>query len=213
MDKNLKWVNEQKIIRTIEALEKNNMNGYLVENEEELIDKIKEIVSEGSMVACGGSMSLFETGVINHLRSNRYKFLDRYKEGLTKEELVKIYKEAFLADAYFSSSNAITEDGQLYNVDGNGNRVAALLYGPEKVIIICGVNKIVPTLEDAIKRNETVSAPANAKRLNKNTPCIKVGYCMNCNSKERICSEYTVIKRQSIKGRIHVIFLNKEIGY
>ncbi len=213
MDKNLKWVNEQKIIRTIESLEKNNMNGYLVENEEELIDKIKEIVSEGSMVACGGSMSLFETGVINHLRSNRYKFLDRYKEGLTKEELVKIYKEAFLADAYFSSSNAITEDGQLYNVDGNGNRVAALLYGPEKVIIICGVNKIVPTLEDAIKRNETVSAPANAKRLNKNTPCIKVGYCMNCNSKERICSEYTVIKRQSIKGRIHVIFLNKEIGY
>lgn len=213
MDKNLKWVNEQKIIRTIKALEKNNMNGYLVENEEELIDKIKEIVSEGSMVACGGSMSLFETGVINHLRSNRYKFLDRYKEGLTKEELVKIYKEAFFADAYFSSSNAITEDGQLYNVDGNGNRVAALLYGPEKVIIICGVNKIVPTLEDAIKRNETVSAPANAKRLNKNTPCTKVGYCMNCNSKERICSEYTVIKRQSIKERIHVIFLNKEIGY
>ena len=213
MDKNLKWVNEQKIIRTIEALEKNNMNGYLVENEEELIDKIKEIVSEGSMVACGGSMSLFETGVINHLRSNRYKFLDRYKEGLIKEELVKIYKEAFFADAYFSSSNAITEDGQLYNVDGNGNRVAALLYGPEKVIIICGVNKIVPTLEDAIKRNETISAPANAKRLNKNTPCTKVGYCMNCNSKERICSEYTVIKRQSIKERIHVIFLNKDIGY
>ena len=213
MDKNLKWVNEQKIIRTIEALEKNNMNGYLVENEEELIDKIKEIVSEGSMVACGGSMSLFETGVIDHLRSDRYKFLDRYKEGLTKEEIVKIYKEAFFADAYFSSSNAITEDGQLYNVDGNGNRVAALLYGPEKVIIICGVNKIVATLEDAIKRNEAVSAPANAKRLNKNTPCTKVGYCMNCNSKERICSEYTVIKRQSIKGRIHVIFLNKEIGY
>lgn len=213
MDKNLKWVNEQKIIRTIKALEKNNMNGYLVENEEELIDKIKEIVSEGSMVACGGSMSLFETGVINHLRSNRYRFLDRYKEGLTKEELVKIYKEAFFADAYFSSSNAITEDGQLYNVDGNGNRVAALLYGPEKVIIICGINKIVPTLEDAIKRNETISAPANAKRLNKNTPCTKVGYCMNCNSKERICSEYTVIKRQGIKERIHVIFLNKDIGY
>ena len=213
MDENLKWVNEQKIIRTIEALEKNNMNGYLVEDEEELIDKIKEIVSEGSMVACGGSMSLFETGVIDHLRSDRYKFLDRYKEGLTKEEVVKIYKEAFFADAYFSSSNAITEDGQLYNVDGNGNRVAALLYGPEKVIIICGVNKIVATLEDAIKRNKAVSAPANAKRLNKNTPCTKVGYCMNCNSKERICSEYTVIKRQSIKGRIHVIFLNKEIGY
>lgn len=213
MDKNLKWVNEEKIIRTIKALEENNISGYFVKDEEELIDKIKEIVKEGATVACGGSMSLFETGVIDHLRSDRYNFLDRYKDGLTKEEITKIYKEAFFADAYFSSSNAITEDGQLYNVDGNGNRVAALLYGPEKVIIVCGVNKIVPTLEDAIKRNERISAPTNAKRLNKNTPCTKVGYCMNCKSNERICSEYTVIKRQSKIGRIHVIFLNKDIGY
>lgn len=213
MDKNLEWLNEQKIKRTIEALEKNNMSGYLVGDEKELLEKIEEIVVEGSTVACGGSMSLFETGVMDHLRSGKYKFLDRYKEGLTKEEVVRIFKESFLADAYFSSSNAITEDGQLYNVDGNGNRVAALLYGPEKVVIVCGVNKIVPTLEDAIKRNEIISAPANAKRLNKNTPCTKVGYCMNCNSNERICSEYTVIKRQGRKGRIHVIFLNKEIGY
>ena len=213
MDKNLKWVNEQKIIRTIEALEKNNMNGYLVENEEELIDKIKEIVSEGSMVACGGSISLFETGVIDHLRSDRYKFLDRYKEGLTKEEIVKIYKEAFFADAYFSSSNAITEDGQLYNVDGNGNRVAAMLYGPDKVIIVAGYNKIVENLSEAIQRNRRISAPANAKRLNKKTPCAKIGNCMDCKSPEKICREYTLIRSQSNSNRIHVIFLNEELGY
>lgn len=213
MDQNITWVNEQKILRTIKALEGNNMNGYLVKDKIELIDKIKEIVKDGARVACGGSMSLFETGVIDHLRSDRYTFLDRYKEGLSKEELVRIYKETFLCDAYFSSSNAVTESGELYNVDGNGNRVAALLYGPEVVVLICGVNKIVTNLEEAIIRNRKISAPANAKRLNKNTPCTKVGYCMDCNSGERICSEYTLIKRQMRKGRIHVIFLNEEIGY
>ena len=118
MDNNLKWVNEQKILRTIEALNKNNMNGYLVNTNEELIEKIKELVKENSTVACGGSMSLFETGVIDHLRSGRYKFLDRYEEGLSKEEINNIFKESFFSDAYFASSNAVTEDGKLYNVDG-----------------------------------------------------------------------------------------------
>lgn len=213
MDNNVKWSNEKRIYRTIEALEKNNMNGYLVRDQEELLDKIMEIVPEGSLVTCGGSMTLFETNVIDHLRSGRYKFLDRYKEGLSQEDIVKIYKGAFTADAYFSSSNAITEMGEIYNVDGNGNRVAAMLYGPEKVIIVCGVNKIVADLEEAINRNKRLSAPRNAMRLNRKTPCKEVGYCMNCNSPERICNEYTLIRKQGRKDRIHVIFLNEEIGY
>ncbi|MBE6053904.1 MAG: lactate utilization protein [Clostridium sartagoforme] len=213
MDKNLKWVNEQRILRTIEELNKNNMNGYLVNTNEELIEKIKELVEENSTVACGGSMSLFETGVIDHLRSGRYKFLDRYEEGLSKEEVTRIFKESFFADAYFASSNAVTEDGKLYNVDGNGNRVAAMLFGPEKVILIVGVNKIVKNIDEAIKRNREISAPANAKRLNKITPCTKVGYCMDCKGKDTICREFTVISSQGNKERIHVIFMNEEIGY
>ena len=201
MDSNLKWVNEQKINRTIEALNNNNMNGYLVNTKEELIEKINEIVKEGSVVSCGGSMSLFEYGVIDYLRSGRYEFLDRYKEGLTSEEITRIFKESFLADAYFASSNAVTEDGKLYNVDGNGNRVAAMLYGPDKVI------------DEAIKRNREICAPANAKRLNKKTPCAKVGYCMDCKSNEKICREFTVIASQGKKDRMHVIFINENIGY
>ncbi len=118
MDNNLKWVNEQKVLRTIESLNKNNMNGYLVNTNEELIEKIKELVGEGATVSCGGSVSLFETGVMDHLRSGRYKFLDRYEEGLSKEEITNIFKESFFADTYFASSNAVTEDGKLYNVDG-----------------------------------------------------------------------------------------------
>lgn len=213
MDKNVIWSNEIKINRTIESLKKNNMNGYYAKNREELIKLIETIVKTGSKVSCGGSMTLFETGVIDHLRCGRYEFLDRYKEGLTKEEVVDIYKKAFFADAYFVSSNAVTEKGELYNVDGNGNRVAAMLYGPDKVIVICGVNKIVKDVHEAIKRNRECAAPINAKRLSRKTPCTKVGYCMDCNSPERICNEYTLIKRQNNPERIHVIFLNENIGY
>ncbi|MGG7059210.1 lactate utilization protein [Clostridium tertium] len=213
MDSNLKWINEQRILRTIEALNKNNMNGYLVNTKEELIEKIRELVKENSTVACGGSMSLFETGVIDHLRSERYNFLDRYKEGLSREELTRLFKESFFVDAYFASSNAVTEDGKLYNVDGNGNRVAAILFGPEKVILVVGVNKIVKNIDEAVIRNREVSAPANAKRLNKMTPCAKVGYCMDCKSNDKICREFTVISSQSNKDRIHVIFMNEDIGY
>ena len=207
------WSNETKIERTIDALEKNNMNGFYAKTREDLINKITELVDEGSMVTCGGSETLFKTGVIDHLRSGRYDFLDRYKQGITQEEVTNIFKQAFLSDAYFVSSNAITEDGFIYNVDGNGNRAAAILYGPEKVIIICGVNKIVKDIDEAIKRNRALAAPMNAKRLNKKTPCTKVGYCMDCKSPERICNEYTLIKRQRSKDRIHVIFLNENLGF
>ncbi|MBU3109205.1 lactate utilization protein [Clostridium gasigenes] len=213
MDKNIQWVNEKRAERVIDSLQKNNMNGYLVKSREELIEKIEEIVKEGSLVGCGGSMTLFETGIMDHLRSGRYEFLDRYKEGLVQEDVKKIYRATFSADAYFSSTNAITEQGELYNVDGNGNRVAAMLYGPDKVIVVAGINKIVKNVEEAIERNKNIAAPANAKRLNKQTPCAKVGYCMDCQSDERICCEYTLIRKQNRRDRIYVIFINEEMGY
>ena len=207
------WLRELRINKVIKALEKNNMNGYLVSSKEELIKKIEELTKENDVVACGGSMTLFETGVIEHLRGERYKFLDRYKEGLDTWDIKKIYREAFFSDVYFTSTNAITENGEIYNVDGNGNRVAAMLYGPEKVIIVAGYNKIVKNLSEAIERNKNIAAPINAKRLNKKTPCVKTGYCMECKSSEKICREYTLIKSQNNSNRIHVIFLNEDYGY
>lgn len=204
---------EERIKNVMIKLEKNNMEGYYVEDEKELINTISKIVKEGETVAVGGSTTLSETGVIDYLRSGKYNFLDRYKDGLTGAEIKAIFKKSFFADTYFTSSNAITEAGELYNVDGNGNRVAAMLFGPEKVIVVAGVNKVVKDVEEAIERNKKISAPLNAKRLNKKTPCAKLGYCINCNSEERICNEYTLIKRQGQKGRIKVIFVNKEVGY
>lgn len=213
MDVNVQWVNNKKIERTINALENNNMNGYLVGSKGELIAKINELVEENSLIGCGGSQTLFQTGVIDYLRSGKYEFLDRYIAGLTPDEIKDIYRKSFCADAYFTSTNAITENGEIYNVDGNGNRVAAMLYGPDKVIIVCGVNKIVKDVNEAIKRNELLAAPANAKRLDTKTPCKSTGYCMDCKSDDRICCEYTLIKKQRTKNRIHVIILNKSFGY
>ena len=158
-------------------------------------------------------MSLFETKVIDYLRNEKYKFLDRYKPGITPQEMKEIYRKSFFADAYFASTNAVTENGELYNVDGNGNRIAAMLYGPDKVILIVGVNKIVKDVQEAIDRNKYVCAPANAKRLSTKTPCQTTGVCMDCSSPERICCEYTLIKKQRTAGRMHVIFMNENIGY
>ncbi len=213
MDKNIAWVNEQRIKRTIKALEKNNMEGYLVENKEQLLEKIQDIAEEGSLVACGGSVTLFKTGVIDFLRTGKYDFLDRYKENLNANDLKEIFRKSFFSDVYFTSSNAITENGELYNVDGTGNRVAAMLYGPDKVIVIAGVNKIVKNVDEAINRNKEIAAPANAKRIGTKTPCASTGTCMDCYSPERICCEYTLIKRQRVSQRIHVIFLNEDFGY
>lgn len=213
MNENIKWVNEKKIEKTINNLKKNNINGYYVKDNDELINLIKDIAKEGEVVSVGGSMSLFESKVIELLRSGRYEFLDRYKKDLTQEDIKEIYRKSFFADAYFASANAITEDGKIFNVDGNGNRVAAILYGPDKVVLIVGVNKIVKNIEQAVSRNRAISGPANAKRLNLSTPCVKTGQCMECNSEDRICCEYTVIKRQRNPKRMHVIFINDTLGF
>ena len=213
MDKNLKFVYEQRVKRTMENLEKNNIEAYYLQNEKEVLEFVKGFMKDGDTVSVGGSQTLFETGVIDYLRCGKYIFLDRYEENLTPEAIKNIFRKSFFADVYFTSSNAVTENGELYNVDGNGNRVAAMLYGPDQVIVIVGINKIVKDLEAAVERNKLISGPANNTRLNKNTPCTKVGTCMDCKNPERICNEYTVIKRQSKKGRIKVVIVNKELGY
>ena len=212
MDNNIRRIMDLRVDRTIENLKKNNMNGYRV-TMDGLYDLIGKIVPEGKQVAVGGSMSLFETGVIDYLRKADYDFLDRYEDGLSKEQIRDIYVKSFGTDAYFTSSNAITEDGKLYNVDGTGNRVAAMLYGPNKVIVIAGINKIVKNIDEAVNRNREIAAPANAVRLNRKTPCQVKGYCMDCNSPDRICNDFVTIAKQGDPNRMHVIFIDDNLGY
>lgn len=213
MDQNMDWLHERRIQRTIENLEKNNMEACVVEDEKELLDALKALIPQDSLVSVGGSMTLFETGVVDFLRTGGFRFLDRYADGLSPEDMTRLFRESFSADYYLTSSNAVTETGTLYNVDGRGNRVAAMIYGPEHVVVVVGRNKIVATEEEAVERNRSTAGPANAKRLSKKTPCAELGRCTDCASPERICNAFVFIKRQFFKGRIKVFIVNKDLGY
>ncbi len=213
MDKNTDFVMEKRIAKTIGNLEKNNMRGYLAEDEEGALEKIKELLNKGDVVSVGGSMTLFETGAIDLLRNGDYKFLDRYAPGLTPQEIKEVFRGGFSGDAYLTSTNALTVEGELYSVDGTGNRVASMLYGPDKVIVVVGKNKLADNVEDAIRRTKAMASPANNKRLNMANPCVKSGFCSDCTSPTRICNNYVLIKRQSNPDRIHVIIVNKDLGY
>ena len=209
------------IKKTLENLEKNNIKTYFLETRDEVVPLIKTLVDEGAIVACGGSVTLTEIGVLDHLKSGRYEFLDRYAPGLTPEETTEIYRKSFSADAYFCSTNAVTEDGELYNVDGNANRISAIAFGPKKVIMVVGKNKIVPNLDEAVKRVKTIAAPKNCKRLGCETYCFQKGHCADleggmgkgCTSPARICRHYLVSSMQRTQGRMYVIFVNEELGY
>lgn len=209
------------IENTIKNLEKNNIEALYVESKEDVVPLIEKLVPQGSTVAVGGSVSLDESGVLSHLRSGRYEFFDRYAQGLSREEVMEVYRKSFGVDAYFCSSNAVTEEGELYNVDGNANRISAIAFGPKNVIMVVGVNKIVKNIDEAVKRVKTIAAPKNCRRLDCRTYCFEKGHCMDmdggmgkgCDSPQRICRHYLVSAKQAVMGRIKVIIVNEELGY
>lgn len=209
------------IAKVIENLKKNNMDAYYLESKKEVLPLIRELLPEGSTVSCGGSVTLAETGVMELLRSGYYDFLDRARPGITPEEVQQVYRDTFSADGYFCSANAITMQGELVNVDGNSNRIAALLFGPKTVIVVAGINKIVANAEEGFKRIKTIAAPQNTKRLDCKTYCLEKGVCVaaegtlgsGCGSKDRICRNYLVCGPQRIPGRIKVLLVNEELGY
>lgn len=215
---------DMKIInKTMERLRRNNMAAYYVETRAEVVPLLKTLMKEGETVTHGGSETLKECGVTDMLNSGAYNYLDRSKAE-TREEVEKIYRAAFTADTYLASANAVTEGGLLFNVDGNSNRVSAILYGPKQVVFICGYNKIVRDLDEAVVRLKTVASPKNTKRLNCDTYCAREGECLamgrdasymcdGCKSPARICCNYVVSAYQRHKDRIKVIFVGEELGY
>lgn len=205
-----------------EALRRNNMDAYVVDTADEVLPLIKGLLHTGDTVAVGGSRTLDELGVIDLLRGGDYRFLDRYAPDLTREQVTDIFRESFHADAYLCSSNAVTLRGELYNVDGNGNRIAAMCFGPRSVILVVGCNKLVADLEEAQKRVKTMAAPLNAKRLHCATYCQETGTCVGkegdwctdgCTSPARICCTYMTLGYQRTAGRIKVILVGESLGF
>lgn len=204
---------DERIRRTMDNLRLNRMKPYFVESREELYDVIRGLIGEDKLITSGGSMTLKDSGV-TELLMNEFGdvYLDRSK-GKTPDEVGEIFRKAFVSDTFFASSNAITEDGELYNVDGNGNRVSAMIFGPKQVIVVAGVNKIVKDLAEAKARVEKIAAPKNTVRLSCDTPCAKTGECMHCHSPARVCCSYVTLAHQRVPDRIKVIIVNEELGY
>ena len=168
--------------RVLEELKKRSMEGYYCRTAQEAADLVSSLIADGETVTFGGSMTIGETGILDALKKRTdLTILDR-GEAKSPEEVQKIYRRAFSCDTYLMSSNAITRDGQLVNIDGNGNRVAALCFGPKQVLVIAGMNKVSETLEEAVSRAKNTAAPVNCLRLNKETPCARTGACGNCQS-------------------------------
>ena len=212
------------IKRTMENLEKNHMQAFFAENQDEAKKIALSLIKEGDTIGVGGSVTLNQLNLLTVFRSGDYNFLDRYGDK-TAEEIHEIFHKSLSADAYFLSANAVTENGELYNVDGTGNRVAALIYGPKKVIVIVGKNKIVRNIDEAVLRVKSIAAPLNCQRLNKKTPCAAIGKCIaftdggalnptaGCHSKDRICRDYIITGEQVNPDRIKVIIVNEDMGY
>lgn len=218
-------VNETLINSVMENLKANNMKPFFVKTRSEAKDLVLSLIDEGATVANGGSVTLNETGVLQALREREdVILLDKSKEGLTKAEIDEINLKAFTSDVYLMSTNALTLNGELYNVDGNSNRVAALLYGPKSVIIVCGVNKIVDNLDEAVYRVKKCAAPLNTVRLHTGSYCEHEGGCASlnkdnafmcdgCKGAGRICCNYVVSAQQRHVDRIKVIIVDEKLGY
>ena len=211
---------DQKIKTVMENLEKNNMKAFYAESKEDVLPLVESLLEKGCSVSIGGSVTLDECGVRTFLENGDYNYLDRYDSSLARQKMQELFVRALSADAYISSTNALTEDGKLYNVDGGGNRIGAICYGPKSVIIVAGKNKIVKDVDEAIKRVKTVAAPKNCVRLSRDTYCAKMGKCVaaddnygGCGSDGRICSTYMVTSHQNFAGRIKVIIVNENLGY
>lgn len=209
----LKAARELQAKSIISAIEKRNMTAYYCESKEDCLKKVLEILPEGCTVAWGGSESIKEAGITDAVKeSGKYTVYDRARY-LSPRQVKEFNTLAFSSDYYFMSTNAITLDGMLMNIDGNGNRVANLIFGPEHVIVVVGMNKVVPTIEDAYDRIRNFASPPNTMRLNKNTPCSKTGKCGDCYSDDCICNQIVVTRRSRVKERIIVLLVNDNLGF
>lgn len=212
MDKNMQIRNKLLAEKVIKGLKSRNMSGYYAETKEEALQKALELIPEGSSIGWGGSASINEIGLRDAVINGNYTVYNR-DIAPTKEERKKIELKIFGADCFLCSTNAITEDGVLVNIDGNSNRVAAIAYGPSRVIMIVGMNKVAKDIDAALSRARNIAAPVNAQRFPLDIPCKKTGSCADCKSIDTICCEFLITRYSRHADRFHIILVNDTLGY
>jgi len=213
MELNMQWHREVRGKNAVAALEKNAFTAVYFPDRATAAAHLISLVPDGASVGFGGSMTIKAMDVAQKLSQKGCTLFDHGQAGLTPEERVAVRRKQLTADVFLCSSNAVTMQGELVNVDGTGNRVAAMMFGPGRVIIALGTNKLVGTLEEAHARIRSVAGPVNNKRLNYPNPCVETGKCMDCRSESRICNLTAIIRRRPPFTDIHVLVIGEELGY
>ncbi len=208
------WTHEQKCRKAVASLEKNGFTARYCAAPQDAAEYIITGAADAVTVGFGGSMSVVSLGVEQLLREQGKEILNHAPSTLSRDEKLEIMRRQLTCDLFLSGSNAVTLNGELVNIDATGNRVGAMLFGPRKVIVVAGRNKLVDgTLPDAIKRVKEWATPPNAKRLNFKTPCSSTGFCSDCNSPDRLCRVTAVIDRKPRFTDLHVLVVNAELGF
>ena len=199
----------------IKHLNKRNMDGVYYERTHDAVRDICKMIPDGALVGLGGSETIIESDLVHELRKLDIRLLDRYRRGVTTEQVNKMRLEGLLSDVFIASTNAITMDGKLVNQDGIGNRVACMIYGPKKVILLAGMNKVVRNIPDAVSRIKTIAAPMDSVRIGVSTPCSKTAVCQDpdCYPPNRICSQLVIIESSMVKNRILVVLVGEDFGF
>jgi L-lactate utilization protein LutB len=216
MDKPLEHYWSTRMAAVQKALEANNFEVHLATDAAAahglVIDQILP-KSGARTVAFGGSMTAVAAGLFHTIKGRTdLEMIDTLDKTISADEQMERRRRSLLVDFFITGTNAVTEDGQLVNLDMLGNRVAALTFGPRHVVVLLGRNKIVPSLEEAMFRVKNIAAPANAMRLDKKTPCVKTSYCEECKSPERVCNTWTITEKSFPKGRVRVVLINQDLG-
>ncbi len=204
--------NQKLAVSVVKALKERNFDAYFCDNASEMIRLVLSIIPDGASVSFGGSMTIRDSGLVKELKEcQRFNVLDR--DAVKPGERKEFMKKAMFCDFFLAGANAITEDGEIVNVDGTGNRVAPMIFGPDNVIVVASMNKVVKNHDDAIARARNYAAPINAQRFDIKTPCKNLGKCMNCKSPDSICATIVTHRLSKPQGRIKVILVNEEFGF
>ena len=209
MNPNIFKRNELLAQKVIQGLQSRRMKGYYASDRQQALELALSLIPQGASIAMGGAMSAHEIGLVEALKAGDYNFIDR--DAMADKRAAML--DAYDADFFLTSANAMTEDGIMVNIDGNANRVSAIAQGPKKVLVIVGMNKICKDLDGAMKRARNVAAPINAQRFGLSTPCAKTGACMDCKSPDTICCQFLITRFSRHPDRIHVILVNDDLGF
>lgn len=213
MDENLRWHRRRLMEQTATALERNGFKAVLFDERQSALEWLAIEAEGAATVGIGGSMTLVELGLVDRLEAAGKTVLSHSRSELAPPERRQIMQEQLDCDLFVSSTNALTAGGHLVNIDATGNRVCAMAFGPRKVVVVAGSNKIVMDIESALRRVREVACPPNARRLGFDTPCAKTGQCTDCHSPQRICRITTIIERRPRATDLQICLINENLGY